>query len=236
MLDYGDTACTAIRTYGTAEAPITLGFRPSPNGNVVRLVVRREGRAPPPYHFPIRTNIDGAGKYTGLRFQPAGQKKDIVWINFPRPALDGLPAAGELAIKGRGIDDRFALPGMAAVLKSLDTCNADLRQYWNVEDGGAKLTSYARPLKALIQYFSSDDYPSQAVSEDKGGASRMMLMVDERGALADCLIEETSGIATLDAMACQALRERARFTPALDAAGKPVRSVMTSRVVWRIAE
>jgi hypothetical protein len=35
-------------------------------------------------------------------------------------------------------------------------------------------------------------------------------------------------------MTCYVLLARARFNPALDAAGKPVRSVMTTRVKWKM--
>jgi TonB-like protein len=236
VLDYGATACTALRTYGSGKAPVTLALRPSPNGNVVRLVVMRPGRAPKPYHFPVTTNLsDARVKTTGLRFQPKGARHDLVWINFERSALDGLAGAGEIAIRGGSdIDERFALPGIAAVLKGLDTCNADLRRYWNVGDAGAPLSAPATPLKPLPHYFSSDDYPFQAFHEGASGASKIMMMVDESGALKDCMVEETSGIATLDAMACLVLLERARFRPALDAAGKPARSVLTTRVVWRM--
>ena len=236
VLDYGDTACTAMRTYGSAAAPVLLAFRPSPNGGVVRLVVSRPGKAPPAYHFPLTTNISAdSARATGLRFPSADRKNDIVWINFARPDLEALRGAGEIAIRGGGaIDQRFALPGIAAVLDALDICNADLRKYWNVGDAGVQLSAPARSLRPLAAYFSSDDYPAQAISEEATGTSRIVVMVDETGAVKDCLVEETSGIASLDAMACIALRQRARFKPALDAAGKPVRSVLTGRVTWRM--
>jgi protein TonB len=57
-------------------------------------------------------------------------------------------------------------------------------------------------------------------------------MVDQTGALQDCLVEGTSGVATLDAMVCIVLRSRAKFHPAIDAQGKPARSVLSTRVKW----
>jgi TonB family protein len=235
VLDYGDTACSAFRTYGDPAAPVMLAFRPSPNGTVVRLYVVRPGGRQNAYHFPVTTNISSDRvKTTALRFGPEKKKIDIVWINFARADLDGLASAGEIAIRGGSeIDERFALPGIDRVLKGLDECNADLRKYWNVGDSGVRLSKAASPLKPLTAYFSSDDYPAQAIQEGASGASRIMMMIDETGTLKDCLIEETSGIATLDAMTCLALNKRAKFTPALDEAGKPVRSVLTTRVVWR---
>lgn len=236
VLDYGDTACTALRPYGRETAPTTLAFRPSPNGTVVRLIVVRPGGAPEASHFPVTLNIAAPrAKVTALRFEPKETKADIFWINLPRSDLERLPAVRELAIRSdRAIDERFALPGIDKVLKGLDECNADLRKYWNVGGAGVRLSKPATPVRPLAAYFSDRDYPAQAVDENAGGASLVMMMIDESGTLKDCLVEETSGIASLDAMACIALRQRARFKPALDEGGRPVRSVLTQRIVWRM--
>jgi hypothetical protein len=234
-LDYGPTACNAIATYGTRDKPITLAFRPSPNATMVRLVVLLPGRGVPAYQFEVKTNITGATvKTNGLRFPGTKGRNDIVWINFTPAELAGLRGAGEIALDGGPLHDRFALPKIGKVLDGLDACNADLRKYWNVGEA-ANLSRPARPKKPLPNYFSDSDYPSQAMQQLDSGASRIMMMIDETGALKDCMVEETSGVATLDAMTCAVLHERARFEPALDAAGKPVRSVLTTRVVWRIA-
>ncbi|CAA9528218.1 MAG: hypothetical protein AVDCRST_MAG23-764 [uncultured Sphingosinicella sp.] len=237
QVDYGDTACTAARNYGPAEKPVTLAFRPSPNGTVVRLMVARPGRVSTPHHFAVTTTITSEkAKTTGLRFESADKKRDIIWINFDRAALDGLQAAGEIAIKaGVTIEERFPLPGIGSVLKSLDTCNADLRKHWNVEEAAAsQLSKGATVLKPLHSLISDSDYPAQAIRERASGSTRFMMMVDETGALKDCMVEETSGIASLDAMSCSVFLQRAKFSPALDAAGKPARSVLTARITWRI--
>ncbi|MEA3063021.1 MAG: hypothetical protein QOJ94_2802 [Sphingomonadales bacterium] len=233
-LDYGPTACNAIATYGTANKPITLAFRPSPNGTVVRLIVLFPGRGVPAYQFEVKTNITGATvRTTGLRFPASKSKNDMVWINFTPAELAGLRGAGEIALDGRPLHDRFALPSIGKVLDGLETCNADLRKYWNVGDA-ANLSKRARPKRPIREYFSDSDYPSQALRQSDSGISKIMMMVDETGALKDCMVEETSGVATLDAMTCAVLQERARFEPALDAAGKPARSVLTTQVNWRI--
>jgi hypothetical protein len=234
VLDYGDTACTATRAFGTEAAPILLAFRPSPNGHVVRLGVARPGKGGPARMFPVATNIyPPKAQLSGLRF--TARKHDLVWVNVERLTLDKLPAAGELDIRGEDeIDERFAVPGIAAVLKALDKCNEDLRRYWNVAGSEVVASVPAKPLKPLPEYFSDEDYPGQAIQEDAGGTSAVMLMIDESGTLKDCMVEQTSGIAVLDAMTCAVLLERAKFRPALDSAGKPVRSVFNTRVVWRM--
>jgi hypothetical protein len=232
VLDYGETACTASRIYGSEASPIALAFRPSPSGEIVRLVVSRQGKAPQAYHFKVATNLGGAAaKSTGLRFATRDKASDLIWINFRRSDLEGLPSAGEIALRGgKAIEERFALPGMAAVLAALDRCNANLRRYWNLE--GTPVAQPATSLRPHRSYFSDADYPAQALRENRTGETSFILMVDEAGTLKDCMVEETSGIASLDAMACIVLLDRAKFKPALDASGKPVRSVLSGRIHW----
>ena len=234
IVDYAETHCTASRTYGSEEEQTTLAFRPSPNGNVIRLIMVRPGTVRTPHHFPVTTSI--AEKTTGLRFKSSNKESEIIWITFDRAALEGLNGAGEIAIKGgEVIDERFALPGMGAVLKALDACNEDLRAHWNVGDAAvASFKKRAVSAKPLPDYFSYDDYPAQAFEEEASGEVRIILMIDEAGTLKDCMVEEASGIATLDAMGCGVLLRRAKFSPALDSSGKPTKSVMTTRIIWQM--
>jgi outer membrane biosynthesis protein TonB len=62
----------------------------------------------------------------------------------------------------------------------------------------------------------------------------MTFLIDEQGRIADCTVDQTSGVAVLDTMSCYVISRRARFTPALGADGKPVRSAHETRVRWRI--
>lgn len=236
VLDYGDTACTAYRNFGSKEKPVLLALRPSPNGSVVRLSIARDGHVAVPHHFPVTTNISEASvKTTGLRFASGNRKREIIWINFARPQLEGLNRFGEIAITGgRTLNERFALPGMAAVLKALDTCSSDLRAHWNIGDSGSAIATPATATESPGRWVNNGDYPQQAIDENASGVVQFVLLIDETGKTRDCMVEETSGVATLDAMACILLRERARFKPALDVAGKAVRSSWTSRFRWVI--
>lgn len=92
-----------------------------------------------------------------------------------------------------------------------------------------------QPVGSVLGLFRSDDYPDDAIESDQSGMTKFVLMIDERGAVMDCAVVESSGVATLDAMGCQVLRERARFGPAKDGANKPVKSTyITPRIRWMI--
>lgn len=230
----GATACTAALSYGAVKAPVTFALRPSPDGSVFRMVLRRKGRVWLAEHFAVTTSVtDAASRLTGIRFASSDKKGHVVWINLDKAAVARIGAAGEIAINGEGLDERFALPGVAEALATLNTCSDNLRARWNVDEAAtASLTRAARSILPLPQYFSSADYPKQPLGAGDSGASRIMMMIDETGVLKDCMVVETSGIASLDAQGCAVLLVRARFSPALDAAGKPTRSVQTYRIRW----
>lgn len=231
-VDYGESACLASRKYGTAEDSLTLAFRPSPNDTVTRLMIVRAGH-PAPRFFSVKISFGSTTLRTsGLQFSTEDKKLEIIWINLKQADLLGLERSEEIAITGGAIRERLAISGVGAVLKSLDACNVDLRAYWNLAPTGqAQLSRLAEPLKPLRTYFSPADYPADAARNGNEGATRVVMMIDESGAAKDCMVEETSGFASLDAMACFALR-RARFRPALDTAEKPVRSVLTQQIRW----
>ncbi|HEY0147657.1 MAG TPA: energy transducer TonB [Allosphingosinicella sp.] len=235
-VDYGETHCVASRAYGTDKDPVTFALRPSASGKIVRLMIIRRGMTFDPHHIKVTVSHAATPtKTTALAFGARDKKLEIFWINLEREALDGIGASEKLVVRGSGLNEEFALPQIGAVLTALQTCNDDLRKYWNADDdaGTSAIAAHARSVKPLAAYLDDKDYPTQALAEGASGKSRMTLLVDETGALKDCTVDETSGIASLDAMGCLVFMERAKFTPARDAAGKPVRSVVSTSITWK---
>ena len=99
--------------------------------------------------------------------------------------------------------------------------------------GPAKALARGDPtLKALI---SPDDYPASA--HRAGAGDRMvtlLLTVGSEGRVTGCRIKRSSGVASLDNAACRILSRRARFWPALDAAGKARVSTVKHKVRWKM--
>jgi len=128
----------------------------------------------------------------------------------------------------------FKLDNMPALLRGLEQCTADLKRYWNMdwEQTGSIAILSKGDLRGV---FSASDYPSEALIRNQEGKAQFLLLIDEQGKVAGCYVEKASGIPALDGMGCQAIRERARFKPALDRAGKPVRSTaITPPINWRL--
>ncbi|WP_404368216.1 energy transducer TonB [Sphingomonas sp. MMS24-J45] len=86
------------------------------------------------------------------------------------------------------------------------------------------------------QWVTTDDYPSDALSAEAQGTSRIKWEINTAGRVENCVVVASSGNASLDRAACANITRRGRYTPALDAAGNPMRSSSGRNVVWRLPE
>lgn len=64
------------------------------------------------------------------------------------------------------------------------------------------------------------------------GTVYVKVTIGPAGRVSNCVPLSRSGSADLDAVTCQIVRERARFSPAFDAQGRPVASQAYTTVVW----
>jgi TonB family protein len=88
----------------------------------------------------------------------------------------------------------------------------------------------------LVALFSSDDYPAEAIRNREEGIVDFRITVGVDGRVAGCTVVGSSGSALLDSTTCRILGERARFTPARNAAGKAVEDIHTGRINWQLPE
>ncbi|MEP7223269.1 MAG: TonB family protein [Novosphingobium sp.] len=81
---------------------------------------------------------------------------------------------------------------------------------------------------------TSNDYPSQALREEREGTTRFRVSVGADGRVTDCQVTGSSGSPDLDATACAKIKQRARFNPAMDGEGQPTTGTFASAVRWVI--
>ncbi|GAB5486870.1 MAG: hypothetical protein Pars2KO_04400 [Parasphingorhabdus sp.] len=84
------------------------------------------------------------------------------------------------------------------------------------------------------RWANANDYPSRALREEREGTTRFRLTVGTNGRVTNCQVTGSSGHADLDQAACKNLTRRARFRPALDAAGNPTPGTYSNAVRWQI--
>jgi hypothetical protein len=244
-MEYSPTACTAKRAFGDKAIAIT----PSPLGVTTRIVLDVPGRAVAASH--VNSSVDpgdGGGRIstTSIIFPTSRKGHRGIYTVMNVADAKRILDSGRLTLVTGQLSDRemitdraidltgasFNLGKMGALNAALETCMADLRKHWNIVNGTiVPPANRAKALRDVRTLFRADDYPEDARSRDLKGVTQFTLMIDENGAVADCLIAQTSGIGVLDAMGCQVLRERARFAPASDESGKKVADTFVTPVV-----
>lgn len=88
----------------------------------------------------------------------------------------------------------------------------------------------------LGSYFSTDDYPVEALRRGSQGTVKFELQIDTSGRVSNCTVTDSSGDETLDQVTCSILRERTRYTPARDAEGRPTVGGDRGSVTWRLPD
>jgi TonB family protein len=237
-LDYGEKQCTATRDFGSPAGPITFAIIPAPNGTSYELVAAYK-RTASAFAEEFQGTVDfGSGpiKAWALKYGTKDRKLTLYKyrISAAEMARSGSAKAVALRMQG-GPKVSFALDHMNELLGGLQNCVTTLKDYWNMD--GERNGRIAVPSKGDVRtVFSSNDYPWEAYYRGQEGTAQYLLLVDEKGAVAACHVLTPSGVPVLDAMGCVVIEERAKFKPALDPAGKPVRSTfVTPPVSWRMA-
>jgi len=237
VVDYGETQCAALREFGDPAKPIIFGIIPSPDGGTFELLVKRP-RSGPDFAEEMPGIVDfgrGPIKAWLLYFGTKKGGSSLYQYRISAEQMAQARSASTVTLHADGGEDfSFRLAVMPALLDGLEKCTADLRQYWNMN--AEKSGKLATPSKGDVRrIFDSDDYPSDALRQDQEGTAQYMLLIDEKGSVAACHVMKPSGVPVLDAMGCQVIRQRAKFTPAVDHNGKPIRSTyVTPPIRWAI--
>jgi hypothetical protein len=237
IVDYDESQCTAQRAYGSEEKPLHLVIKPSPTSDVIQLLLVKDGPNRDGIQTDASIGFDGLppAKVTLLEF--GVEKKRVKMVNLPVELASRMAASRTIYWDYKGGAAHIDTGPLADLMKVLANCRDDLREYWNITDAKrAALQEAPRPVKPLFSLFSADDYPSQAIMQRETGMTSFVLLVDEKGAIRDCMVDGTSGIATLDAMTCVVIRSKAKFEPAIGADGKPVRGSYMQRVRWMMPQ
>lgn len=125
---------------------------------------------------------------------------------------------------------RFALGPMREPMAALRSCTEELLTHWGI-DVAAHRTLSKRPTPASNpgSWASSSDYPMHLLARGIEGIIQFRLLIDEAGKVTGCHIQQSTRPAEFDKKVCDVMSKRARFDPALDAQGKPIKSYWRSQ-------
>ena len=81
-------------------------------------------------------------------------------------------------------------------------------------------------------WITNDDYPDNAVRNEKEGVSAIAWDINTAGRVENCHVTQSSGTAELDDTACRLVTRRGKYSPAKDQNGQPIVSHASVRFRW----
>lgn len=100
-------------------------------------------------------------------------------------------------------------------------------------DGGG---GGGRPLRLIRDTISNDDYPAAAYRAGASGTVGLRFIVGVKGRVTDCFVTRTSGNADLDAGTCRLIKEKLRYRPETNAAGRPIAAEVIGEHRWTLRD
>lgn len=216
---------------GGADRKITVAF--GPNGasrtfaDHMELDLGDVGQAHSVAGFGLVEDYSGEGKDKdappafAVAEVTAAQEAAITWLEIGRPTLT---------------PTRFALGEMSRPMQALEKCTDELVSHWGIDVAAHRtLSKPATPKGNPGDWVSPKDYPASQRIRGQEGVIQFRLIVDDKGAVDSCHIQQSTRPAEFDEAVCRIMTERARFDPALDAAGKPIKSYWRSSFRFQMA-
>lgn len=235
--------CLLVRPYGSPKKPLFLALSQAPMGGGFHFTVLYGSRwtalksGIAQISFDNEAPIEAAYGARLLRSTSKQIEVDTlrsVVIDTEEESERIGKNAGSVSFAIRGeFTGTFALPEHDQALAALNDCATALGVRWGYPIAEQqRLAKSANHPGGLQSLFSADDYPQRAVMFGERGRARIRIKVTDKGETSDCAVLASTGSPDLDRATCDVIRRKARFSPALDHDGKPIRSVVVTTVYW----
>lgn len=261
-VNYAPDSCRLARAFGTGDDEVLLlldRFQPGPRVHMTlvgeplkvrsdnRRITLRFGPNDPPFDKQFTpATVDGGRAALVLSGGLYISGYDPSWAEVegdddgtrPLPVVDP-------ALYGAIRDLELRIPGKQAVVletgsmldaeRVLAACTDDLLRGWNIDVPAHRtLSRRVAPVGSPGKWMNSSDYPADMWIRGNQALVFFRLVVDAEGKPASCHIQQSTRPQAFDDAVCNGLMKRASFTPALDAAGRPIASYYLNSVRFKM--
>jgi TonB family protein len=256
-VDFGENKCRLARFFGEGEDRHLLFFEQYWPGETFGMTVA--GPSFKRFQSGIRTDVSFSGAQKPFQTRPftgtvGKYGSGVIYSTLSLAKDDAARTADEIAparvpqldkeiarqaefvsLRQRGDEIRLLSGPLDEAFAVLDNCAFDLIGTWGLD------VAQHRKATRLPRWINKDTvvkrivavYPRQALNSGEQGIMRMRVTVSAQGMVEDCTIIKATNTDQLESPACKAMLE-ARFEPALDAEGKPMRSYFAETIVYVI--
>lgn len=250
-VDWAEKTCVMRRGFGDQANPLILQIERFAPGDRFQLLLtgkRLRGFAP-----PQRLSLEyGVGGYvhTIEGYMVGETKGGFATVFISSSAIRGLTegepesfvpvtpeqeaAVGQISFyRIRGKKIVLKTGSLGPVFVAMRKCADQLVESWGLNPlQQSRLTRPATPKSNPGSWLKPSDYPAGALFAGAQAIVNFRVTVDETGMPVACELQRSYSGEMFDRITCQQIVRRARFDPALDADGKPVRSYYTNTVRW----
>lgn len=247
QLEAADEECRIARAFTNGTDQIALALERNRADNLVRLVLVSNALATYRTAEEMGYRFGPAGEQRSARYIHAEMDGGQHYFNlgnvllgtFAPPAADGaLPlydraAEQEYATAITSIEINAGLTApvrletgsLRAAITALEACTDDLLRIWGLDwEKHQSLTRRAAPDGRASDWLPEGTVGFGDFASFAGGRNPFRVMVSAEGQPTSCTALWVSLDASKNERICNAIMERGRFLPALDAAGQPIAS------------
>lgn len=248
-LDYGETRCRLARWFGSKDEPYLLVFEQSaPRRNFdLTIAGPKLGRFHRSGSFRIGMERDEPVEVVNQfgRSEMAGVGKAIVVgghnigptiaRNDARAAgidLDEAASIDSIVIADRRVTLSFATGNMRAPFEALNACTYKLLEGWGLDP--EPHAAYVPPRlldREDVAGRITARYPRRALSRREDGIVAFTVIVETDGSVSHCMTKNATQAPALQSPACEEMTT-ARFSPARDSKGDPMRSYYSTNITY----
>lgn len=177
--------------------------------------------------------VVAAARYRGNTMK--GNRSAVLWFRVSDSTLAAAEKADALWVDGGGASvPRLRVTGLDRALRALRDCETTIAAGLGIDP--AAMAKVATPAKELMKpdFIPPRDYPRDALDASATGEARVLWTIGTDGAVSDCRVVRSAGFPALDRATCAGVAQHARYEPAKDADGRPVRSWRTARIKWAL--
>lgn len=122
-------------------------------------------------------------------------------------------------------------------MQAMRACVDDLIRSWGYDAvQQATLSAKPEPRTKPGSWLTNADYPSGAARAEQNGIVQFRLDIDETGKITSCRVLHRTNPDSFSALTCKRIGQRAKFRPARDKNGKPVRSYYVDKARFIIPD
>lgn len=245
-LSSSQNGCSVRRDFALGEERVTISMRRLQPGMPIQYAVFGTEFSE---DEPIEAGFvpgSGLARYTRIARASIGERVGFVYAGNPFPSPQGEtrpderalgPMAEFYVLQGEEADPIVLRTGpMNSALESLADCATENLAELGVDVRG--IGSFLR--RASLQNPEEIDahlsvaYPGAAAREGRQGPVLTRVIIDPAGQVTHCHVASYLTARNLREAACETLRDRGQFQPALDFSGQPTTDLYVTRVIFSL--